>query len=108
MKCFLSFQILLTSMHKYMPRVWIIRCDDLSSIRDLYSHPSAYFNFPETEFIAVTAYQVTVYFFTSLHIHCVAIISQLPSTKHQLIFPPNQARAYWLQFRTARHQRRRG
>lgn len=45
-------------MHKYIPRIWIIRCDDVNRLSDLYSHPASSFKFPETEFIAVTAYQV--------------------------------------------------
>ncbi|XP_011505963.1 PREDICTED: T-box-containing protein TBX6L-like [Ceratosolen solmsi marchali] len=49
--------VLLTSMHKYIPRIWIIRCDDVTSMRDLYNNPSSCFTFRETEFIAVTAYQ---------------------------------------------------
>ncbi|OAD58738.1 T-box transcription factor TBX6, partial [Eufriesea mexicana] len=49
--------LVLTSMHKYIPRIWIIRCDDATRLSDLYSHPSSSFKFPETEFIAVTAYQ---------------------------------------------------
>lgn len=53
------FQVVLTSMHKYIPRIWVIRCDDLASMNNLYSQPSASFTFDETEFIAVTAYQVS-------------------------------------------------
>ncbi|XP_043282026.1 T-box protein 2-like [Venturia canescens] len=49
--------VVLTSMHKYIPRIWIIRCDDLANMNNLYSQPSASFTFDETEFIAVTAYQ---------------------------------------------------
>ncbi|KAG7208864.1 hypothetical protein KM043_015048 [Ampulex compressa] len=49
--------VVLTSMHKYVPRVWIIRCDDATRISDLYSYPASSFTFNETEFIAVTAYQ---------------------------------------------------
>lgn len=45
-------------MHKYVPRIWIVRCDDATRLRDLYSHPASSFKFNETEFIAVTAYQV--------------------------------------------------
>lgn len=46
-------------MHKYIPRIWIIRCDDATRISDLYSQPASSFMFRETEFIAVTAYQVS-------------------------------------------------
>ncbi|CAL7936394.1 unnamed protein product [Xylocopa violacea] len=49
--------VVLTSMHKYIPRIWIIRCDDATRLSDLYSHPASSFKFSETEFIAVTAYQ---------------------------------------------------
>ncbi|XP_058803295.1 T-box transcription factor TBX3-like [Phymastichus coffea] len=50
--------ILLTSMHKYNPRIWIIRCDNLANLRrDIYESPSKSYLFKETEFIAVTAYQ---------------------------------------------------
>ncbi|XP_043259411.1 T-box-containing protein TBX6L-like [Colletes gigas] len=49
--------VVLTSMHKYNPRIWIIRCDDATRLNDLYSHPASSFRFSETEFIAVTAYQ---------------------------------------------------
>ncbi|KAL2740923.1 T-box transcription factor TBX6-like, partial [Vespula squamosa] len=49
--------IVLTSMHKYQVRIWIIRCDDLTRIKDFHTYPSSAFTFKETEFIAVTAYQ---------------------------------------------------
>ncbi|XP_078041582.1 T-box transcription factor TBX6 [Augochlora pura] len=49
--------VVLTSMHKYIPRIWIIRCDDATRMSDLYRHPASSFKFSETEFIAVTAYQ---------------------------------------------------
>ncbi|XP_011307423.1 T-box-containing protein TBX6L-like [Fopius arisanus] len=49
--------IVLTSMHKYLPKIWIIQSDGLGSISNIYSQPSACFSFEETEFIAVTAYQ---------------------------------------------------
>ncbi|XP_017892767.2 T-box transcription factor TBX3-like [Ceratina calcarata] len=49
--------VVLTSMHKYVPRIWIIRCDEATRLTDLYSHPASSFKFRETEFIAVTAYQ---------------------------------------------------
>ncbi|XP_043497185.1 T-box-containing protein TBX6L-like [Polistes fuscatus] len=50
-------QILLTSMHKYQARIWIVKCDNLLNLREYYSHPSAFYTLKETEFIAVTAYQ---------------------------------------------------
>ncbi|KAK1135940.1 hypothetical protein K0M31_000512 [Melipona bicolor] len=49
--------IVLLSMHKYVPRIWIICCDDAIRLSDLFSYPSSSFKFSETEFIAVTAYQ---------------------------------------------------
>ncbi|XP_076394123.1 T-box protein VegT isoform X2 [Megachile rotundata] len=49
--------VVLTSMHKYIPRIWIIRCDDATRLSELYNYPSSSFHFTETEFIAVTAYQ---------------------------------------------------
>ncbi|XP_075999556.1 T-box transcription factor TBX22 [Genypterus blacodes] len=52
--------IILQSMHKYKPRVHIIRHDprlDLSQIQSLPSEGVHSFSFPETEFTTVTAYQ---------------------------------------------------
>ncbi|XP_046595278.1 T-box transcription factor TBX20-like [Neodiprion lecontei] len=49
--------VVLTSMHKYIPTVWIVRCDDVSRLTLLFTQPASSFCFPETEFIAVTAYQ---------------------------------------------------
>ncbi|KAG5316205.1 TBX2 protein, partial [Acromyrmex insinuator] len=49
--------VILTSMHKYVPRLWIIRCSNATTYNELFSHPSASFIFDEMEFIAVTAYQ---------------------------------------------------
>ncbi|XP_018356725.1 PREDICTED: T-box transcription factor TBX3-like [Trachymyrmex septentrionalis] len=49
--------VILTSMHKYVPKLWIIRCTNASSYNELFSHPAASFIFNEAEFIAVTAYQ---------------------------------------------------
>ncbi|XP_014212392.1 T-box-containing protein TBX6L-like [Copidosoma floridanum] len=49
--------ILLTSMHKYLPRIWIVQCDHTPSLDHITQLPAAVFEFPETEFIAVTAYQ---------------------------------------------------
>lgn len=53
-------QIILQSMHKYKPRVHIIRHDprmDLSQIQSLPAEGVHSFSFPETEFTTVTAYQ---------------------------------------------------
>ncbi|KAM9376809.1 T-box transcription factor TBX22 [Pholidichthys leucotaenia] len=52
--------IILQSMHKYKPRVHIIRHDprlDLSQIQSLPAEGVNTFSFPETEFTTVTAYQ---------------------------------------------------
>ena len=52
---FLSFsQTILNSMHKYQPRIHVVRADET------YKHPYSNFKtftFPETVFIGVTAYQ---------------------------------------------------
>jgi hypothetical protein len=44
-------QMILNSMHKYMPRIHVAPADDNANIKT--------FTFPETQFIAVTAYQNT-------------------------------------------------
>ena len=50
--------IVLNSMHKYQPRVHIVkRQDHKSMVIDLNSEEVKTFEFPETSFIAVTAYQ---------------------------------------------------
>uniref|UniRef100_A0A665WLM0 T-box transcription factor 22 n=1 Tax=Echeneis naucrates TaxID=173247 RepID=A0A665WLM0_ECHNA len=52
--------IILQSMHKYKPRVHIIRHNprvDLSQIQSLPAEGTRSFSFPETEFTTVTAYQ---------------------------------------------------
>ncbi|XP_065360846.1 T-box protein 2 [Calliphora vicina] len=46
--------IVLASMHKYQPRIHVIRTSDLAQIPWA---PQQAFVFPETEFVAVTAYQ---------------------------------------------------
>lgn len=51
---FLFFQTILNSMHKYQPRFHIVRANDIMKLP--YSTFRTYV-FPETEFIAVTAYQ---------------------------------------------------
>jgi hypothetical protein len=50
-------QIVLTSMHKYQPRIHIVRTSDPSQIP---WSPQKSFAFHETEFVAVTAYQVRI------------------------------------------------
>lgn len=50
------FQIVLTSMHKYQPRLIVVRTSDPNQITWA---PYQSFTFPETEFVAVTAYQVS-------------------------------------------------
>ncbi|XP_072043865.1 uncharacterized protein [Amphiura filiformis] len=47
--------IVLNSMHKYIPRIVIIR--EVSPVSDVTQPQVTYFSFPETAFIAVTAYQ---------------------------------------------------
>jgi len=44
-------------MHKYVPKIWIIRCNNASNICNLFYNPAKSFVFEETAFIAVTAYQ---------------------------------------------------
>ncbi len=51
---FSIIQILLNSMHRYIPRLHIIQASDDYSIR---TGPLSTFIFDETIFIAVTAYQ---------------------------------------------------
>jgi T-box len=53
-------QVVLTSMHKYQPRIHIVRTSDPSQIP---WSPQKSFAFNETEFVAVTAYQVTTNLF---------------------------------------------
>ncbi|VUZ38949.1 unnamed protein product [Hymenolepis diminuta] len=48
------FQAVLNSMHKYIPRVHIVRADDLMKVNFC---EFVTFSFKESEFIAVTAYQ---------------------------------------------------
>ena len=50
--CLFPLQIMLNSLHKYEPRIHIIRVGAPESNRTVVSH-----SFPETQFIAVTAYQ---------------------------------------------------
>lgn len=56
-----SFQIILHSMHKYQPRVHVIRKDFSSDLSPTKPVPVGdgvkTFNFPETVFTTVTAYQ---------------------------------------------------
>lgn len=53
---FFCLQVVLTSMHKYQPRIHIVRTSDPSQIP---WSPQKSFAFNETEFVAVTAYQVS-------------------------------------------------
>lgn len=57
---FFLLQVVLTSMHKYQPRIHIVRTSDPSQIP---WSPQKSFAFNETEFVAVTAYQVTTNLF---------------------------------------------
>ncbi|KAI0226399.1 T-box transcription factor TBX20 [Lamellibrachia satsuma] len=49
--------IILNSMHKYQPRIHVVKKKDASSIHSLAAEEFRTFVFPETVFIAVTAYQ---------------------------------------------------
>lgn len=60
---YFCLQMVLTSMHKYQPRLHIIRTSEPSQIPWA---PQQSFTFPETEFVAVTAYQVRIYSFVYL------------------------------------------
>jgi hypothetical protein len=51
-----ALQIILHSMHRYHPRFHIIQADDMFSVRWSVFQT---FTFPETAFMAVTAYQNT-------------------------------------------------
>jgi len=46
------YQVMLNSLHKYQPRIHIIRVGAPEGERTISTH-----SFPETQFIAVTAYQ---------------------------------------------------
>lgn len=52
--------MVLTSMHKYRPRILVVRARDAAALA--WGAPHAAFSFTETEFIAVTAYQVIIFF----------------------------------------------
>lgn len=78
-------QIVLASMHKYAPRIHVIRASDLAHLP--YS-PQQSFCFRETEFIAVTAYQVsTQQAHTRSHTHT-------PDTTRHKEQPPRSTRVY--------------
>lgn len=73
------FQIILNSMHKYQPRLHIVKRepDDKSSVNDLENEEYRTFVFPETVFIGVTAYQNQLvsrkYFSIIFHMQIVTI-----------------------------------
>ena len=52
-------QIILNSMHKYQPRIHVVRKrdHDVSTVQSLEAEEFRTFVFPETVFIGVTAYQ---------------------------------------------------
>ena len=63
---FHSFQIILNSMHKYQPRLHVVLCsgetssfdsDSNADIESMKKDLVRVFVFPETQFMAVTAYQ---------------------------------------------------
>lgn len=58
-----SDQIILNSMHKYQPKIIICQTFDRKAI---YYSPSKSFMYSETEFIAVTAYQVIINFIKTI------------------------------------------
>lgn len=68
-----SGHIVLASMHKYQPRIHIIQTSDPTQIPWA---PQQSFVFPETEFIAVTAYQVGTIF--------VFLLTRIPSSSRRL------------------------
>ena len=54
------FQLILNSMHKFQPRVYLVRRREGTHndpVRDLEREMYRSFVFPETQFTAVTAYQ---------------------------------------------------
>ena len=56
----ISLQLMLNSMHKYQPRVHIVKTSDESQLREFQHGNSDSFSthiFEETQFMAVTAYQ---------------------------------------------------
>ena len=58
--CFpLLLQIILNSMHKYQPRIHLVKVSDVTKmpITSLEGEEHRTFAFPESIFIAVTAYQ---------------------------------------------------
>ena len=64
----ISFQIILNSMHRYQPRLHFVKANDIYTLR---YQPFFTFTFPETKFIAVTAYQnekVCIAFITFIYI----------------------------------------
>lgn len=72
-----SLQIILNSMHKYQPRIHIVKADENNGFG---SKNTAFCThvFPETAFIAVTSYQnhkVTFRFWTCLS-HCIACVCE--------------------------------
>lgn len=59
-RSFAVLQIVLNSMHRYQPRIHLVRCkhaDDPLNITDLQKEEHKTFIFPESVFTAVTAYQ---------------------------------------------------
>ncbi|XP_052122511.1 T-box protein 2-like [Frankliniella occidentalis] len=49
-----DYNMILTSMHKYVPVIHVVRASDRAALP---AAPRKSFSFPETEFVAVTAYQ---------------------------------------------------
>ena len=53
------FQVILNSMHKFQPRIYLVKRKDGESgpVTDIEKEKYRTFVFPETQFTAVTAYQ---------------------------------------------------
>ncbi|VDM35751.1 unnamed protein product, partial [Hydatigera taeniaeformis] len=87
MLCFCLPQTILNSMHKYQPRFYLIKAKDV--IRLPYSSFHS-FSFPETVFIAVTAYQNEMVIIASYYLSHQGITNldptqrRLPSVNHSL------------------------
>ena len=68
---FVFFQIILNSMHKYQPRIHIVRkkeTSDNGNITSLEAEEFKTFVFPESTFIGVTAYQNQLVSIRSLYL----------------------------------------
>lgn len=76
-----NLQLVLNSMHKYQPRIHLVKRPDMSTAKpivDLEKEPHKTFIFPEAIFTAVTAYQNQLVSFT-LFLATVTLLSASPS-----------------------------